>query len=452
MILYKPKQSHYDVIIVGSGPAGITAALEMAQYSSAKIAIIETGLLEVDEKIQTLSRVQLTGDLQDDYFPMHTRRCFGGSSTIWGGFCATLERRPFDAQSWPIAYEELERWYPAAARILELPENAHKKPVVALRGTSDIVYKPFYLSPPVRFNEKYHQILAGLTNVHLILGKTCTRLIKQENRIAAIELQDSLEVGAPRTLLSAEQFVLACGGVGNPRMLQLSNIATEMPVGLGLMEHPHLYGVAELYLNQDRLEEVAETKARVIHALQLSDAFCTENGILSFSADFNLATPVTGPLLGTKREMAFSAVSIRAEIAPNSDNRVILSRSGATDYLSQPMTQVDFHFRCEKLMYDTWAHFSRVLLQSGLGRPSTLAPVLKPDSGGHLIGTTPMGRSEANSVVDGNCKVHTIENLYLAGSSVFPAGGASNPTFTIVAMSLRLGDHLAKVMKGDTYG
>ena len=62
------------------------------------------------------------------------------------------------------------------------------------------------------------------------------------------------------------------------------------------------------------------------------------------------------------------------------------------------------------------------------------------------MGTTRMGLSTADSVVDSNCRVHTTDNLYVAGSSVFPAGGASNPTYTMVAMALRLGAHLASTL------
>jgi choline dehydrogenase-like flavoprotein len=121
------------------------------------------------------------------------------------------------------------------------------------------------------------------------------------------------------------------------------------------------------------------------------------------------------------------------------------------DYLGQPVARVNFLFQYNALARESWWHFARQLLQSGLGRPSTLAPELKPASGGHLMGTTPMGYTESDSVVDGNCRVHGTENLYIAGSSVFKAGGASNPTYTIVAMALRLGDHLAKVLRENAY-
>ena len=64
--------------------------------------------------------------------------------------------------------------------------------------------------------------------------------------------------------------------------------------------------------------------------------------------------------------------------------------------------------------------------------------------GGHLIGTTRMSNNYKNGVVNKHCKVFEIDNLYIAGSSVFPTGGEANPALTIVALSLRLADHLSK--------
>ena len=60
----------------------------------------------------------------------------------------------------------------------------------------------------------------------------------------------------------------------------------------------------------------------------------------------------------------------------------------------------------------------------------------------HHMGTTRMHSDPSLGVVDENCRVHGIANLYVAGSSVFPTGGANNPTLTIVALTLRLADHL----------
>lgn len=63
----------------------------------------------------------------------------------------------------------------------------------------------------------------------------------------------------------------------------------------------------------------------------------------------------------------------------------------------------------------------------------------------HHIGTTRMHSESKKGVVDINCKVHTKDNLYVAGSSVFPTSGSANPTYTIAALSLRLADHLREM-------
>jgi choline dehydrogenase-like flavoprotein len=58
------------------------------------------------------------------------------------------------------------------------------------------------------------------------------------------------------------------------------------------------------------------------------------------------------------------------------------------------------------------------------------------------MGTTRMHVDPKRGVVDPDCRVHGVANLYVAGSSVFPTSGYANPTFTIVALALRLADHL----------
>jgi len=64
-------------------------------------------------------------------------------------------------------------------------------------------------------------------------------------------------------------------------------------------------------------------------------------------------------------------------------------------------------------------------------------------SGGwHDMGATRMHADPRQGVVDADCRVHGLANLYLAGAGVFTTAGSANPTLTIVALALRLGDHL----------
>jgi choline dehydrogenase-like flavoprotein len=60
----------------------------------------------------------------------------------------------------------------------------------------------------------------------------------------------------------------------------------------------------------------------------------------------------------------------------------------------------------------------------------------------HQMGGARMSASPAHGVVDGDCRVHGYANLFVAGGSVFPTGGWANPTLTIIALALRLADHV----------
>jgi choline dehydrogenase-like flavoprotein len=69
---------------------------------------------------------------------------------------------------------------------------------------------------------------------------------------------------------------------------------------------------------------------------------------------------------------------------------------------------------------------------------------LKIGLSAHSMGTTIMGTDKTDSVVDQNCRCHDLDNLYIAGSAVFPSGSSVNPTLTIAALSCRLADHLVE--------
>jgi choline dehydrogenase-like flavoprotein len=73
----------------------------------------------------------------------------------------------------------------------------------------------------------------------------------------------------------------------------------------------------------------------------------------------------------------------------------------------------------------------------------TAWPDTDQNGGWHHMGGTRMSDSSATGVVDKNCKVFDMENLYIGGSSIFPTGGHASPTYNIVKLALRLGDHLA---------
>ena len=69
--------------------------------------------------------------------------------------------------------------------------------------------------------------------------------------------------------------------------------------------------------------------------------------------------------------------------------------------------------------------------------------------GPHHIGTTRMSDDPASGVVDRNCRSHLLRDLYIAGSSVFPTGGHAPPTLTIVALAIRLAEHVRTTLNSE---
>lgn len=136
----------------------------------------------------------------------------------------------------------------------------------------------------------------------------------------------------------------------------------------------------------------------------------------------------------------------------NPDSRITLSEK--KNWLGQSIAEIDW--RISKREYDTTQFVAKAFYREldRLGLPSPRQPDWM-SSGfddwkaplidqAHPSCTTRMSNDPTSGVVDENCKVHGVDGLYVAGSSVFATNGMINPTQTIVALSIRLADHLKK--------
>ena len=147
------------------------------------------------------------------------------------------------------------------------------------------------------------------------------------------------------------------------------------------------------------------------------------------------------PLTGSER---IYSLYFRSEQAPDPQNRVLLSTR--RDALGIPQTRLDWRVKPIDLAAITgWAEvLDRDLRKRSMGR------VIGPPEGWqrgiiggpHHMGSTRMSADPRHGVVDAHCRVHSVANLYVAGSSVFATGGYANPTFALVTLALRLADTL----------
>ncbi|MEX5218544.1 MAG: GMC family oxidoreductase [Nitrospira sp.] len=138
----------------------------------------------------------------------------------------------------------------------------------------------------------------------------------------------------------------------------------------------------------------------------------------------------------------------QTEQVPNRDNRVTLDDT--RDELGMPRLRLDFHVTDQDIDSVRRAHelIDQELRKQRCGHLTYLgqdvAALIRDAKAvlGHHIGTTRLSHDPGQGVVDDNCRVHGITNLFIAGSSVFPTSSHANPTLTIVAMAVRLAEHL----------
>lgn len=136
------------------------------------------------------------------------------------------------------------------------------------------------------------------------------------------------------------------------------------------------------------------------------------------------------------------------ETTPRPDSRITLAAT--RDRLGMPNVRVDWRIsesdrrgldRLRQTMANAIEREGLGVLVEDPGVNETGWPS-SMEGGKHHMGTTRMHRDQRQGVVDPDCRIHGMANLYVAGSSVFPTSGYANPTFTIVVLALRLADHL----------
>ena len=448
----------YDYYVIGAGPAGITLSLELAK-ANRTVLLFETGT--VTEPRDDMPNAVNYGHFRNGWWDQHSIRALGGTSRVWSGWCATLMEVDFDNPAagvrWPIAKSDLVPYYRRAATVVDREPSILDVETPLAPG---FAYRPFSTSTrPTRFGRKYREALSISSLVDVALGTSVVGLDANASRSAVRQVEcfhhasgvtERLEID-PR-----QNVVLAGGGISNAQLFLQPRADGAVPVGNEsglagkyLMEHPHLLSVGEVVLDDDLYQQSRPADfGRAGHALVPDDEQMRRHGLLGCSVQcYNRSTDhaMVQYLAGEYGKPFYHYLCrVRSEMAPSEPNSVQLTGERDAAGLYRPAVRCvigagDF-LNVEK----TLRLLGESLIASGKGRVRINNERLyqRPSGGGHIMGTTRMGTSPSNSVVDRDCRVHGYDNLFVAGSSVFPTGGYANPTLTIVALCLRLADTL----------
>ena len=414
------------------------------------------------------------------------------------------ERSWMPDSGWPIGAADLAPYYQRAGVVCELPAVRFDAAYWAARlnfplpslEQSRFLHEVLVKSPPTRFGTRYRTELAKAQGITVYLNSNVTgfSLPACGSRVTAVTART---LGGRRLQLHARTFILACGGIENARLLL--NADSDCPEGIGngnglvgryYMDHPVVWAgtlVAprgstdtEFFKlhgdkNTARVSGILRVSAASQRSQQMASACIVTKPQTSRTwARSSLSTiwqaakqrrihgllwhqlgEALDDLADTVRDRGQQLdpgyethiVGVRCEQAPNPDSRVTLTDE--RDDLGQRRVHVDWRLSAfdRHTMEQALQLFAGEMGRLGLGRVHNDLgddPVWpdKMRGGPHHMGTTRMHDDPKRGVVDRNCRVHAMDNLYIAGSSVFPTSSSSMPTLTIVALALRLADHI----------
>ncbi|HTE51707.1 MAG TPA: GMC family oxidoreductase [Kofleriaceae bacterium] len=454
-----------DVCVIGAGAAGLVLARELAS-SGARVCLLESGGRKPAPGPDPMYQIHATQlPVADD----SRVRAFGGTTTVWAGRWKRFdpidfEPRPWVRHSgWPVSYASLDPYYVRAGRAVGVRDHAthdagEADTVAALVKSDAVVPTVFHtLREDQRdFGRALTRTIEGADSVDAVLDAHVVQLERDRRAVGRVLVRGA---GGGRFAVRARQVVIATGGIENARTLLLSGIGNQHDqVGRYFMDHPKAkVGVVETYepLDMSSWEGLSEN-APVWVGLRLSDEVQRAEEVLNsyvflepaFERDIprRLARRAIRP-----RRCRLLALRNYMEQEPDPDNRVFLGAD--RDPLGQARASVTWTLgeRDRRTIVALHRVLRRELQRAGVGELDS--PLLHPggaDGGvfpefqdaSHHMGTTRMGTDPRTSVVDPDCRVHDTDNVFVAGSSVFPTSGYANPTATIAALAVRLADHL----------
>ena len=466
----------YDCVIIGAGVAGLLLAEKFSQRG--KVLVLEAGGRDL-----SLSQGEGYYDLEvtgRGYSSIGRRlSVFGGTSNHWGGHSHPLSPTIFNNRQgfpgWPISYADYSLHLKEAQDWLNLGPFEKLPPLSGverdlLGRAENLGALHFQFSNPLRhFGDDDTQArYASRAGIDIVLDTRVTDILL-DSAGGKIERLDLFHLPSSATsTIPVKNLFLAAGGIENARLMLWSarKYADGNPLAGGpnrlpgkyFMDHPSL-SPAEIYIDARAdlaaLAPHIEDDRMVNVVLHPTDTFLAAHDLPRFAMHFQeTPQPATTDIeirTGEDYFVTHSTAYLRIlpffifEQTPDAGSFVGLSDKSGKD--GTPLARLNWYISNEEVQrYRRGVQlFCGLLNQYGLAKARFVGDAAKTDwstlgfgDAAHHMGTTRMAHTAAAGVVDSNQQVFGLDNMFIAGSSVFPSTDIVNPTMNLAALTARL--------------
>ena len=463
----------FDYIIIGSGPAGSILSKELSD-SGFKVALIDRAQNKRTSSINDFFCPYI--DNCPKYYTPVFSNTLGGNSELWHSKVYLLSEDEIRKYNWNIDYKELLNFSNILTKKFKINDelitksqkiNSFSKYIYSLRADFRNVFKFLKIDQS--------------NNISLYKGYSPTEILLKDKIAESLIISNNKK--STKKIDFKKAIIFCAGGLGNPHLLlNLTNNCSKL-LGKYLSDHPHV-NLGKVNINNfEKFKKIA--KPNILKDLNIVSneiAFVhNKNNVFAASQlDYK-----TDPIRKLRRVfIRFKSINLRKFLSifsfiiqklnglysklglffgryykysfeyffsqtPNLKNKVYLSNK--IDEFGLNKINVDWNVNDEDLnKYNN-------LIQKNIGKNGFFLKTSKNIkfenyfyknglSGLHPSCTTKIGTSSNDGVVDSNLKLFTHDNIYVCGSSVFPFNGYTNPTWTIMTLSLRLAEKLKKIL------
>lgn len=494
-ISFQKIKNSYDIVIIGAGISGITLAKNITKNKN--ILLVEAGGRKYSRK-QHKNSFSISKNLGNwpvtNYASYFSRlRLFGGNSIVWGGWCMQLDDYDFENNEiWKLLKENLILKYKAAEKSLKINQ----------RKIIDNDFKFEEIKPYIinisegSFSKLSFKDLKDEENIDVVLNTQLKNILFKDSYVSSILLKDDFNNVKE---INMSELVIAAGGIESTKILMKELPDKLKPKSLGkyFMEHPQLQ-IGRLKTSNKQFinfiennspptikhlfdDKKKKTKKKYFSGYKTNSTsrnyfVLRSSNVYQSKTLYRLRQIVlTKSLLSTgkikiadllfltvdvldmfrkklsnifKNKKSYSIVAhfeqlpdARNQIYFDNDENLVLDWKLMKNDLKNIKQSIDDITNSLNKLTNTEVEIKKELLLDS----STMIKYLNKNlfGIGHHMGTTRMGLDASSSVCDINFKVHTIDNLYVNSTSLFPTGGIANPTLTLVSLTHMLADTLS---------